>query len=294
MRAYGFACLSILLLTGCAAPQPPANVQHSQDLAADRSEPEVAAPIAVVVTTIAVGSNSASVEGVDLAAARWMALHPDVNVNVVRGLGSGGSIQAVSVGELDFTIASRPIKEKEAGLGLVQTWYVNEAIVLLGHPQAGVRSITSEQLAGVYAGRITNWRELGGNDLPLLLVTREKDDSEIERIIERWPALDNEWGSDVRLVDTDFDKLELLRANLGAIGFADAIQVGLAQTDLVSISIDDVAYNNAARADGTYPLTMRFHLVAPPDLSGPAREFHDYLTSQEWQEALALAGTKVS
>lgn len=293
MRLRTFACLSILLFAGCAVPPPP-DVDASQDVAADRTVPEVAEPVAVAVTTIAVGSSSASVDGVDLAAARWMALHPDVNVNVVRGLGTGGGIQAVAAGELDFTVGSRPIKQKEEGLGLVQTWYMNEAIVLLAHPEAGVRSITSEQLAAVYAGRITNWRELGGNDLPLILVTREKDDSELERVIERWPALDTEWGKDVVLVNTDFDKLELLRSNVEAIGFADAIQVGLAQTDLVSIAIDDLAYDNAARAAGTYPLTMNFHLISPPGLSGPARGFHDYLTSREWQDALALAGTKVS
>lgn len=277
-----------LLLAGCAAP-----AGETPAVSTSATQPSAPSPSAATFTTISVGSNSAAVEGVDLAAAQWMATHPTVKVNIVRGLGSGGSIQAVAAGELDLTVASRPLKEKEEPLGLAQTHYVNEAIVLVAHPEAGVRSITIAQLVDVYAGTVTNWRELGGNDLPLQLVTRERDDSELERIIEHWPALDTDWGAQVRLVDTDFDKLAFLRQNVGAIGFADVIQVGLTNAGLVAIAVDDIVYDDEARLAGTYPLLMRFHLISKPGLTGPALGFHEFLLSEEWQHALGLAAQKV-
>jgi len=107
------------------------------------------------------------------AAGVYMEKHPDVKVTV-QGGGSGTGIKMVGEGTVDIGNASRKIKDKEKDLypDLVGTIIAYDGIAIVVHPSNPVENLTKQQLQDIYAGKITNWKEIGGEDREIVVVTR--------------------------------------------------------------------------------------------------------------------------
>ena len=102
----------------------------------------------------------------------FMTANPNVVVNV-EFTGSGTGIQAAIDGTADIGSSSRALKEEELNSGLVENIVAIDGIAVIVNKGVTVSNITSEQLAKIYTGEITNWNELGGTDEPIVVVGRE-------------------------------------------------------------------------------------------------------------------------
>ncbi len=104
-------------------------------------------------------AGSTSVQPIaELLADEYMAAHPGCVINV-QGGGSSAGIQAALSGAADIGMSSRKLKEEERGLQ--QVLMARDAITLIVHPDNPVRALSSEQVRGIFAGRITRWEQLG-------------------------------------------------------------------------------------------------------------------------------------
>lgn len=87
--------------------------------------------------------------------------------------GSGSGIKAVQEGRCDIGLSSRALKAEEKEAGLKETVLAYDGIAIIVNPENPVSDLTLEQIADIYTGRITNWKDLGGNDAEIVLIGRE-------------------------------------------------------------------------------------------------------------------------
>ena len=87
--------------------------------------------------------------------------------------GSGSGITAVSEGRCDIGLSSRSLKEEEKSQGLQETILAYDGIAIIVNPENPVTDLSLEQIAKIYTGEITNWKEVGGNDAEIVLIGRE-------------------------------------------------------------------------------------------------------------------------
>ncbi len=143
------------------------------------------AAAAVLVSPAAYAEQNITIKGSDtilVLGQRWaedyMKQHPDVTIQVTGG-GSGVGLAALVNGTTDIANASRAIKEKEvdkakqAGYFPVEFKVAIDSLAVVVHADNPIKELTVKQIAGIYTGKINNWKEVGGNDQPILRYSRE-------------------------------------------------------------------------------------------------------------------------
>ena len=102
----------------------------------------------------------------------FMEKYPKVTVTA-EFVGSGAGIEAVSNGTADIGNSSRNLKDEEKAKGVAENIVAIDGIAVVVDPSNAVEDLTKEQLAGIYDGTVTNWKDVGGNDAPIVVVGRE-------------------------------------------------------------------------------------------------------------------------
>jgi phosphate transport system substrate-binding protein len=166
-------------------------------LAGCDDDPEDSTPDAPAAETI---ENKGSDTLVNLALAwaeEYMDLHPEVRISVTGG-GSGTGIAALINGTVDIANASRRMKPEEVeaaeanGVSPVEFVVARDAIAVVVHPSNPVDTLTFQQISDIYTGKITNWREVGGDDRPIVLLSRESNSGTYVYFLENVVRMGNE------------------------------------------------------------------------------------------------------
>ena len=162
-------------------------------------------------------------DGVDLLralGAAYAAENPDVTVVVPPSIGSGGGIAAVGSGREVLARVARPLSDGERAQGLVGVPLMRLPSAIFVHPSTGVKNLTAAQLADIYAGRITNWSEVGGADARVKVVRREDTDSTLTVLRQTMPGWSRlEITDRSKLATTTQDAIATVETVPGAIGF---------------------------------------------------------------------------
>lgn len=130
-------------------------------------------------------------------AERYMAHHPEVRISVTGG-GSGTGIAALINGTVDIANASRQMKPEEFeaaaanGAEPVEFVVARDAIAVVVHPSNPVDTLTFQQISDIYTGRITNWQDVGGEDRPIVLLSRESNSGTYVYFLENVVRMGNE------------------------------------------------------------------------------------------------------
>ncbi|HEY8566855.1 MAG TPA: substrate-binding domain-containing protein [Beijerinckiaceae bacterium] len=162
-------------------------------------------------------------DGIDLLralGAAYTAEYPDVTVVVPPSIGSGGGIAAVGSGREVLARVARPLSEGERAQGLVGVPLMRLPSAIFVHPSTGVTTITAAQLADIYAGKITNWSEVGGADARIKVVRREDADSTLTVLRQTMPGWNGLTITDrSKLATTTQEAISTVETVPGAIGF---------------------------------------------------------------------------
>ena len=201
--------------------------------------------------------------------------------------GSGSGIKAVSEGRCDIGLSSRDLKAEEAELGLTATVLAYDGIAIIVNPENTVTDLTSETLAKIYTGEITNWSEVGGNDAEIVLIGREAGSGTRDGF-ESITGTEDACKYRQELTSTG-DVITTVSQNPGAIGYASLASV---KDSVKVLSVDGVVPSEETIKDGSYVVQRPFVLVTKTDeaLSEGAREFFDYITSDAAVEIISGAG----
>ena len=160
------------------------------------------------------------IEMLRAVAAAYAADNPGASIVVPPSTGSGGGVIAVSQEKAILGRIAVPLSASEEAAGLNSVSIVRLPLAIYAHGSARVSELTSAQLAGIYDGTITNWKEVGGPDLRIKVVRREEKDSTLVVLRATLPGWKNLTLTEKsKLAVTTQDSLDSVRQTEGAIGF---------------------------------------------------------------------------
>ncbi|MGZ9223297.1 MAG: PstS family phosphate ABC transporter substrate-binding protein, partial [Anaerolineales bacterium] len=162
-------------------------------------------------------------------AERYQVEHPEVRISVTGG-GSGTGIAAIINGTVDIANASRRIKEEEIaeantnGVEPVEHIIARDAIAVIVNPQNPVSQLTLEQISDIYSGKFSNWSEIGGEDRPIVRLSRETNSGTHVYFLETVLRLGNPddktlFSMDTLLLPSSEGIIAEVRQNPNAIGY---------------------------------------------------------------------------
>ena len=201
--------------------------------------------------------------------------------------GSGSGIQAVSEGRCDIGLSSRALKDDEKASGLKETIVALDGIAIIVNPQNPAQDLTLEQIAKIYTGEITNWKDVGGEDAEIVLIGREAGSGTrdgFESITETKDACQYRQ----ELTSTG-DVITTVSQNPNAIGYASLAAI---KDSVKALTVNGVAPTEATVKDGTYLVQRPFVLVTKEGaaLSETAQKFFDFATSADAASIISAAG----
>ena len=201
--------------------------------------------------------------------------------------GSGSGIQAVSEGRCDIGLSSRALKDDEKASGLKETIVALDGIAIIVNPQNPVKDLSLEQIAKIYTGEITNWKDVGGDDAEIVRIGREAGSGTrdgFESITDTKDACQYRQ----ELTSTG-DVITTVSQNPNAIGYASLASI---KDSVKALTVNGVAPTEATVKDGTYLVQRPFVLVTKEGvaLSETAQKFFDFATSADAASIISAAG----
>ena len=216
----------------------------------------------------------------------FMNANPEVTFTY-NPTGSGSGIQAVSEGRCDIGLSSRSLKDEEKQSGLTETVLAYDGIAVIVGKDNEVEDLTLEQIAKIYKGEITNWKDVGGADAEIVVIGREAGSGTrdgFETITETEDACQYRQ----ELTSTG-DVITTVSQNPNAIGYASLASV---KDTVKTLKVNSVIPTESSVKDGTYLIQRPFVLVTKEgaQLSEAAQAFFDYALSGEAGDIIVEAG----
>lgn len=270
-------------LAGCAAPP-------STDAT---TEPEAAETI----------ENKGSDTLVNLALAwaeRYMDLHPDVRLSVTGG-GSGTGIAALINGTVDIANASRQMKAEEVeaaeenGITPVEFVVARDAIAVVAHPSNPVDQLSFQQISDIYTGKITNWREVGGEDRPIVLLSRESNSGTyvyfLENVVRMGEDSDLLFSPGALLMPSSEGITSEVTENPNAIGY-DGLGYVTPEQKVVAVSRGPgcpyVLPSVETVNDGSYPIARPLYMYTAGEPTGRVEAYLEWIRNEGQARVLEL------
>ena len=222
----------------------------------------------------------------------FMAMNPGITL-AISGGGSGNGIKALNEGLCDVAMSSRDIKEKEVeqgkakGVVPVRTAVAVDALVPVVHPENPVRAITSEQLRAVYAGTITNWKDIGGADETIVAISRDTSSG----TFETWDEIimkKEKVAASALLQASNGAVAQAVAKNRKAIGY---IGFGYLNASLKKLDVDGIAATPETALSKQWPIARELYLFTNGEPAGAVKKLMDFLLDpQKGQKAVAETG----
>ncbi|RGF98982.1 MAG: phosphate ABC transporter substrate-binding protein [Oscillospiraceae bacterium] len=248
--------------------------------------------------TITAAGSSALKPLADDAADSFLNDHPDVSITIDAG-GSGEGLKQVSEGTVDIgnsDVAAEDKLDETAAKELVdhQVCVVTMApIVNKDVAEAGVKSLTKEQLISIFTGKTTNWKDVGGPDENIVLVTRPES-SGTRATFQKYALDGNEEASNTSMETDDSGVLLTnVKSTNGAIGYV-ALSYLTGDAGVETVAIDDVEPTLENTYSGKYPVWTFEHMYTKGEPNEVTKAFLDYITGDEYGDQMEKLGYGVA
>lgn len=258
----------------------------------------------IALSLLSISASAQRIKGSDTVlpvaqqtAERFMNQHPDTRVTVTGG-GTGVGISALLDNTTDIAMASRPIKFSEkmkiksAGEDVAEIVVAYDALAVVAHPSNPVKQLTRQQLEDIFRGKITNWKQVGGDDRKIVVYSRETSSGTYEFFKESVLKNKNYMASSLSMPATGAI-IQSVSQTKGAIGY-----VGLAYVNkdvkALHVSYDagksfvEPSFANAKNK--TYPIVRPLFYYYEAKTEGRVKPFIDYVLSAEGQETVKKVG----
>lgn len=257
-------------------------------------------------------SNSAYIENkgsdtlVNLALAwaeKYQDKFPEVQISVTGG-GSGTGFAALINGTVDIANASREIKNEEinqaeeSGFEPIEFTVASDAIAVIVHPDNPISELTLEQVSSIYKGEINNWQEIGGEDRPIVRLSRETNSGTHVYFLETVVRLGNDentsiFSADTLLLPSSEGIIAEVSDNPNAIGY-DGLGYVTEEVKKVALAAetggDYILPAVETVKNGTYPVSRFLYMYTRGEPEGAVKEYLDWILSAEAQESVTELG----
>ena len=264
-------CLLAGVLTGCGSKEPTKTGNDSS---------------AALTGTVATDGSTSMEKVIGALGESFKAAHSGVGFTY-NPTGSGAGIKAVKAGTCDIGLSSRSLKDEEKAEGLQETTVALDGIAIIVNNDNPVANLTLEQIADIYTGKVTNWKDVGGSDSTIVVIGREAASGTrdgFESITNTKDACQYRQ----ELTSTG-DVITTVSQNPAAIGYASLASV---KDTVKAVTVNGVTASEATVKDGSYVIQRPFVLVTMEGktLSPVAQAFFDYATSAEVADIIGKAG----
>ena len=247
--------------------------------------------------TITAAGSSALKPLVDEASQKFIEKNPNVSITVAGGSGEGlkqVSEGTVTIGNSDVSAEEKLDAHQAKELVDHQVCVVTMApIVNKDVTEAGVKDLSTDQLIGIFTGQITNWKDVGGPDEDIVLVTRPSS-SGTRATFEKY-ALNGNAEAENKSMETDDSGVLLKNVSdtKGAIGYG-ALSYLVDNKDVDAVSIDGVAPTLENTYNGTYKVWTMEHMYTKGKGSKADKAFIKYIMSDDFAKTCEKLGYGVS
>jgi phosphate transport system substrate-binding protein len=208
----------------------------------------------------------------------YMKEHPDVKITISGG-GSGNGIKALIDGTTDIADSSRFIKDKEVKLAVENGRYpvpfavAYDCIVPVVHPSNSIENITMEQLKDIYMGKVKNWKDIGGPDRPVVVISRDTSSGTYEvwhtKVLEKERVFPG-----ALLQASNGAVVQAVSKNENAIGY---IGLGYLEQNVKDLTVNGVRGSEETTLNGTYPVSRPLYMFTSGWPEGDALNFINYV-----------------
>ncbi len=231
-------------------------------------------------------------------------VNPDLLIAVTGG-GSGTGIASLINGTVDIANVSRQIKEDEIAAahanGVDPTEFVVaiDALAIVVNLANPVSELTIDQLSAIFTGQIRNWKEVGGNDAPIILLSRETNSGThvyfLEEVVRKGdPDLKAIFAPQTLLMPSSVGITSEIRRNPNAIGYDGLGYVDPAHEKLIAVAADaDSPYimpSVASGMDGSYPIARPLFMYTDGQPADAVAEYLDWIMGPQGQQIVAELG----
>src|SRR3712207_2081463 len=249
------------------------------------ASPMLAWPMPAWGAELAVVGTGDGIEVLKALSGAFNKMESTTEVTIPPSIGSGGGIAAVGAGKAALGGVARTLTEAGTARGLIYTPVARLPSAVFVHPSAGVTGLTAAQLVDVYAGRVTNWKEIGGTDVRIRVVRREEADSTFTVLRASMPGWkDLAITERSKLATSTQEAIETVRLVEGAIGFGPFTRT--LEQGTVVLKIDGHHPTDAGYASGAVLAFIHTDATVTPD----ARAFMAFARSAPGKDIIRSFG----
>ncbi len=214
----------------------------------------------------------------------FMDKHSDVNISV-RGGGSSVGIAALLDGTVQIADASRSIKTKEfkaareKGINPVGNVVAKDGIAVIVNPGNGISEITIPQIAAIFTGEISNWKDLGGVPGPIVVISRDNSSGTYE-VFNELALGGGKVREDAVVLASNNAVAQTVSQTPGSIGY---VGLGYLSDAVKALKVGGVMPNNATVNSGAYKLARPLYMYTNGNPKGLAKQYLDFIWSAEGQ-----------
>ena len=278
--------LLFLLLTGCRSNQSQNNLTGDSQRAIQNKGSDTLVNLALAW------------------AEAYRVVEPSVSIAVTGG-GSGTGIAALINGTVDIANASRAMKDKEItaarenDIEPIEHVVAIDALAVILHPDNPVNELSIPQLAEIYTGRITNWKEVGGRDAPIVLLSRETNSGThvyfLEEVVRRGESDNTDiFAPQTLLMPSSVGITSELRRNPNAIGYDGLGYVDPAHEKIVAIAQDDnspfILPSVETASSEQYPLARNLYMYTANEPTGVILTYLNWIFGPDGQQIVNQLG----
>jgi phosphate transport system substrate-binding protein len=236
-------------------------------------------------------------------AERYQQINPEMRISVSGG-GSGTGIASLINGSVDLADASRAIKTeeidqaKQAGFTPVEFTVARDAIAVIVNPENPVNELTLSQISQIYRGDIINWKEVGGEDRPIVRLSRETNSGThvyfLETVVRLGSKTDKSiFSPDTLLLPSSEGIISEVRDNPNAIGY-DGLGYVTKEVKVLGVGRDSespyILPSVETVNDGMYPISRDLYIYTRDEPTGFKKDYLDWIKSSDAQDIVGELG----
>lgn len=236
--------------------------------------------------TLKIAGGTAHIPVMKEAAKMIMTANPDIRITIAGG-GSGVGIKQVGEGLIDIGNAGRKATEKEISTyGLILHKWAIDGVTAVVHPDNPIKILASQQLQDIFAGKITNWSELGGEDREVNIYDRDSA-SGTRKVFWKKALNKNEISNKANVVVSNGAMKTAIAGDPYGIGF---VSVGHIDKTVAAIELDGVAATLENVKSGKFTIARGLYSITKGEPKGLAKVFLDFMLSPTGQQLVKEKG----
>jgi phosphate transport system substrate-binding protein len=243
-------------------------------------------PVAVPQTSLNLAGSGGAATIVKYLANAYNGKHTDLAFNFLAGSGSSGGIKGALDGQLDLGLISRKLKDTETAAGLKYLEVGVSRIAIALSSDLSITALTGQQVKDIFLGKIRNWSEVGGPDVPITVMARDEEDSLTQTLRQSLFGKDA-FSPAAVILTSEGDMTNALLKGTHSIGYLDYGNVRVSDLSVHVLTMDNL---NPADSGNSYPYSRVVGVAYLPANAAKFQSFLDYLVSPEAQTLLADKG----